>query len=177
MYSQIHLLIERATPLNGERRGHCVCPWDFGRSTYVYLVRWLKFDHSMLLRKWFRNAAGIMRPAIITLIGQRLLQAYLDQILFSWTYLICIAKTIDSERRECQCQKRANRVLPLFSGGKTPDVGSRSFKDIMREQQLKGEESEVSLECALSDHRLNCNYLSAYSFERRFKKRPRTEPW
>lgn len=28
-------------------------------------------------------------------------------------------------------------------GGKTPDVGSRSYMEIMREQQLKGEEAEV----------------------------------
>jgi len=29
------------------------------------------------------------------------------------------------------------------SGGKTPDVGSRTYTDIMREQQLRGEEKEV----------------------------------
>lgn len=32
----------------------------------------------------------------------------------------------------------------LFSGGKTPDVGSRTYTEIMREQMLRGEESEVS---------------------------------
>lgn len=77
--------------------------------------------------------------------------AYLDQILFSWPYVTLIAQFIIAIYRECQ--RRPNRVLPLFSGGKTPDVGSRSFKDIMREQQLKGEESEVSLEAA------ECNRL------------------
>lgn len=37
----------------------------------------------------------------------------------------------------------------LLAGGKTPDVGSRTFTDIMREQQLKGEESEVSFNAEL----------------------------
>lgn len=34
--------------------------------------------------------------------------------------------------------------LFVISGGKTPDVGSRMYSQIMREQMLKGEESEVS---------------------------------
>lgn len=33
-----------------------------------------------------------------------------------------------------------------FSGGKTPDVGSRSYTEIMKEQLLRGEENEVSFE-------------------------------
>jgi hypothetical protein len=39
-------------------------------------------------------------------------------------------------------------VLPAFlclAGGKTPDVGQRTYTEIMREQLLKGEEAEVSL--------------------------------
>lgn len=34
-------------------------------------------------------------------------------------------------------------ILLLFLGGKTPDVSSRTYTQIMREQLLKGEESEV----------------------------------
>lgn len=32
-----------------------------------------------------------------------------------------------------------------LAGGKTPDVGSRTYTQIMREQMLKGEESEVRI--------------------------------
>lgn len=32
----------------------------------------------------------------------------------------------------------------MISGGKTPDVGSRTYTEIMKEQLLKGEESEVN---------------------------------
>lgn len=35
-------------------------------------------------------------------------------------------------------------VFGCIPGGKTPDVGSRSYTEIMREQMLKGEEVEVS---------------------------------
>ncbi|EAT45112.1 AAEL003605-PA [Aedes aegypti] len=35
------------------------------------------------------------------------------------------------------------RIDPFADGGKTPDVGSRSYMEIMREQQLKGEEAEL----------------------------------
>uniref|UniRef100_A0A182SDN7 Splicing factor 3B subunit 1 domain-containing protein n=1 Tax=Anopheles maculatus TaxID=74869 RepID=A0A182SDN7_9DIPT len=35
------------------------------------------------------------------------------------------------------------RVDPFADGGKTPDVGSRSYTEIMREQLLKGEEAEL----------------------------------
>ncbi|EAA06480.5 LOW QUALITY PROTEIN: splicing factor 3B subunit 1-like [Anopheles arabiensis] len=35
------------------------------------------------------------------------------------------------------------RVDPFADGGKTPDVGSRSYTEIMREQMLKGEEAEL----------------------------------
>jgi GTPase SAR1 family protein len=31
----------------------------------------------------------------------------------------------------------------VISGGKTPDVGSRTYTEIMKEQLLKGEETEV----------------------------------
>lgn len=34
-------------------------------------------------------------------------------------------------------------ILFVISGGKTPDVSSRTYTQIMREQLLKGEESEV----------------------------------
>lgn len=30
-----------------------------------------------------------------------------------------------------------------FAGGKTPDVGSRTYTEIMKEQMLRGEETEV----------------------------------
>lgn len=32
----------------------------------------------------------------------------------------------------------------MIVGAKTPDVGSRTYTQIMREQQLRGEETEVS---------------------------------
>jgi len=32
-----------------------------------------------------------------------------------------------------------------FVGGKTPDVGSRTYANILREQQLRSEEQEVTL--------------------------------
>ena len=32
----------------------------------------------------------------------------------------------------------------VIAGGKTPDVGSRTYTEIMREQLLRGEETEVS---------------------------------
>ncbi|XP_035742278.1 splicing factor 3B subunit 1-like isoform X1 [Vespa mandarinia] len=35
------------------------------------------------------------------------------------------------------------RVDPFAEGGKTPDIGSRTFTEIMREQLLKGEETEL----------------------------------
>uniref|UniRef100_A0A182IUQ0 Splicing factor 3B subunit 1 n=1 Tax=Anopheles atroparvus TaxID=41427 RepID=A0A182IUQ0_ANOAO len=35
------------------------------------------------------------------------------------------------------------RVDPFADGGKTPDVGSRSYTEIMREQMVKGEEAEL----------------------------------
>lgn len=31
----------------------------------------------------------------------------------------------------------------LITGGKTPDIGSRTYTEIMREQLLKGEETEL----------------------------------
>lgn len=34
-------------------------------------------------------------------------------------------------------------VFILITGGKTPDIGSRTYTEIMREQMLKGEETEV----------------------------------
>lgn len=34
-------------------------------------------------------------------------------------------------------------MLSYFSGGKTPDVGSRTYTEIMKEQYLRAEETEV----------------------------------
>lgn len=34
-------------------------------------------------------------------------------------------------------------ALHIFTGGKTPDVKSRTYTEIMREQQLRGEEAEL----------------------------------
>jgi hypothetical protein len=31
----------------------------------------------------------------------------------------------------------------VFAGGKTPDLGSRTYTEIMKEQLLRGEETEV----------------------------------
>lgn len=36
-----------------------------------------------------------------------------------------------------------NILFYFFLGGKTPDVGSRTYSQIMQEQKLKGEENEV----------------------------------
>lgn len=35
-------------------------------------------------------------------------------------------------------------LLVYFTGGKTPDVSSRTYSQIMREHMLQGEETEVS---------------------------------
>ena len=37
-----------------------------------------------------------------------------------------------------------NNICFVIAGGKTPDVGSRTYPEIMREQLLKGEELEVN---------------------------------
>lgn len=34
-------------------------------------------------------------------------------------------------------------ILCTFAGGKTPDVGSRTYTEIMKEQYLRAEETEV----------------------------------
>lgn len=36
-------------------------------------------------------------------------------------------------------------MIPYVSGGKTPDVGSRTYTEIMKEQYLRAEETEVCL--------------------------------
>lgn len=36
------------------------------------------------------------------------------------------------------------KCMHFFSGGKTPDVGSRTYTEIMKEQYLRAEETEVS---------------------------------
>ncbi|XP_034473159.1 splicing factor 3B subunit 1 [Drosophila innubila] len=52
--------------------------------------------------------------------------------------------------REDEYRQKRRRIIispdradPFADGGKTPDVGSRTYTDIMREQMLKGEESEL----------------------------------
>ncbi|XP_011179915.1 splicing factor 3B subunit 1 [Zeugodacus cucurbitae] len=52
--------------------------------------------------------------------------------------------------REDEYRQKRRRIIisperadPFADGGKTPDVGSRTYPDIMREQMLKGEESEL----------------------------------
>lgn len=71
---------------------------------------------------------------------QTLTKAYLGQILTSWSSL----ETMNLRKTPTNSTSLSNYFLHLLSGGKTPDVGSRTYTDIMREQQLKGEESEVS---------------------------------
>lgn len=54
-----------------------------------------------------------------------------------------------SDREDEYKQKRRRIIIspdradPFADGGKTPDVGSRTYTDIMREQLLKGEENEL----------------------------------
>ncbi len=36
-------------------------------------------------------------------------------------------------------------ILLFYAGGKTPDVGSRTYAHIIREQQLRAEEQEVTI--------------------------------
>ncbi|XP_004535089.1 splicing factor 3B subunit 1 [Ceratitis capitata] len=52
--------------------------------------------------------------------------------------------------REDEYRQKRRRIIisperadPFADGGKTPDIGSRTYPDIMREQMLKGEESEL----------------------------------
>lgn len=52
--------------------------------------------------------------------------------------------------REDEYRQKRRRIIisperadPFAEGGKTPDVGSRTYTDIMREQMLKGEETEL----------------------------------
>lgn len=52
--------------------------------------------------------------------------------------------------REDEYRQKRRRIIisperadPFADGGKTPDVGSRTYTDIMREQMLKGEETEL----------------------------------
>lgn len=39
-----------------------------------------------------------------------------------------------------------------FAGGKTPDVGSRTYTEIMKEQYLRAEETEVKLKYQFTVH-------------------------
>ncbi|XP_026467964.1 splicing factor 3B subunit 1-like [Ctenocephalides felis] len=54
-----------------------------------------------------------------------------------------------ADREDEYRQKRRRMIIsperndPFAEGGKTPDVGSRTYTEIMREQMLKGEESEL----------------------------------
>lgn len=57
-------------------------------------------------------------------------------------------KTIAEKEDEYRILRRRmiispERVDPFAEGGKTPDVGSRTYTEIMREQQLRGEENEI----------------------------------
>ncbi|XP_053949010.1 splicing factor 3B subunit 1 [Anastrepha ludens] len=52
--------------------------------------------------------------------------------------------------REDEYRQKRRRIIisperadPFADGGKTPDIGSRTYPDIMREQMLKGEENEL----------------------------------
>ncbi|XP_037936383.1 splicing factor 3B subunit 1 [Teleopsis dalmanni] len=52
--------------------------------------------------------------------------------------------------REDEYKQKRRRIIisperadPFADGGKTPDIGTRTYTDIMREQMLKGEESEL----------------------------------
>ncbi|XP_067641774.1 splicing factor 3B subunit 1 [Eurosta solidaginis] len=52
--------------------------------------------------------------------------------------------------REDEYRQKRRRIIisperadPFADGGKTPDIGSRTYPDIMREQMLKGEENEI----------------------------------
>lgn len=53
-------------------------------------------------------------------------------------------------------------LFRVLTGGKTPDVGSRTYTQIMREQMLKGEEVEVRIleATALQQHHANTNSSS-----------------
>ncbi|KAI9582133.1 splicing factor 3B subunit 1 [Glossina fuscipes] len=55
--------------------------------------------------------------------------------------------TIADREEEYKKRRRAiispDRADPFADGGKTPDIGSRTYTDIMREQMLKGEENEL----------------------------------
>jgi len=56
-----------------------------------------------------------------------------------------VSYSVDYERKIFYVNAMfVNLILSCCSsGGKTPDVGSRTYTDIMREQQLRGEEKEV----------------------------------
>jgi hypothetical protein len=53
----------------------------------------------------------------------------------------------------------------VSAGGKTPDVGSRTYAEVMREQLVRGEEKEVSVH-AVAEKRINFK-LGGAGFESR----------
>lgn len=55
------------------------------------------------------------------------------------------------------------------TGGKTPDTGSRTYTQIMREQMLKGEESEVKL--LLNSRILFSFIISFFLFQFQLRKK------
>lgn len=55
-----------------------------------------------------------------------------------------------------------------LTGGKTPDMGSRTYTEIMREQRIKGEEAEVSFYKGLISE-LFISFLFDYSLQLRKK--------
>lgn len=61
------------------------------------------------------------------------------------------------------------------SGGKTPDHGSRTYTEIMREQFLKGEESEVSFFFLNFKFFYLFNYLFFFSYVKKLLKNQKME--
>lgn len=74
-------------------------------------------------------------------------------------------------------------LVYYFAGGKTPDVKSRTYTQIMREQMLQGEESEVNKSIQLNSLNKLTKFcllflsLSHYSCAKRFKRNQRMELW
>jgi len=61
--------------------------------------------------------------------------------------------TVASRESEYQARRRAQQISParvdfFADGGKTPEVGGRGYADIMREQELKGQEADFRKQMA-----------------------------
>lgn len=74
--------------------------------------------------KFFSSFIFVSPPSLLESKEVPLLPNHFDQrdVDYFFRYILCF----------CCC-----------AGGKTPDVGSRTYTEIMREQQLRGEESDV----------------------------------